>query len=244
MKNTNARLWILSLLWILLMTGCATITPQFHVNVDSLSTGNSNEGKNYILIPGNEGVNINDLQFKEYALYINRVLISLGYISAKSFEKADLAIFLSYGIGDPQEHQYSYSLPVFGQTGVSSANTYGTLNSFGNYSSVTTFTPTYGVTGYTSHAGAYSQFFRFMLLETYDLDIYRKSKKEIQVWKTMVTSTGSSGDLRMVFPILVAASKPYIGSNTGQQVKIILDENDQSIIDVKTGISENSQKTK
>jgi len=247
MKETTARLWVISLLWVL---GCATIAPQhpqplqFHVNVDSLSAEHSNTAKSYILIPGNEDEDVNGLQFKEYASYVNRALISLGYISVENFEKADLAIFLSYGIGDPQQHQYSYALPVFGQTGVSSANTYGSVGAFGDYSSITTFAPTHGVTGYTSHTGSYNTFFRFMLLESYDIDIYKENKKKIQVWKTMVTSTGYSDDLRLVFPILVAASKPYIGSNTGQKVKIILDENDQAVLDIKNMTSENDKKTK
>lgn len=71
------------------------------------------------------------------------------------------------------------------------------------------------------------------MLAAYDLEVYRREDKEIQVWKTTVTSSGSSGDLRRVFPILVAASRPYIGVNTGQQVKVILDENDRAVVDVK-----------
>lgn len=238
MKAQNTMSFFLILLVALSINACVTANPKFRVNVDSLSATEPHTGKSFILLPGNKDTNISDLQFKEYASYINRALIAQGYSPAETFETADLVIFLSYGIGDPQEHQYSYSLPVFGQTGVSSANTYGTLNTYGNfgsYSSATTFTPTYGIKGYTQHSGSYSTFFRFLLLSAYDLKIYREQEKEVQVWKTTVTSSGSSGDLRRVFPILVAASKPYVGINTGQQIKVILDETDQAVIDVKGG---------
>ncbi len=160
----------------------------------------------------------------------------MGYIKADNIAAADIAIFLGYGIGDPETHQFTYSLPTYGKTGVSSSNTYGTVNTYGNtatYSGTTTYTPTYGVTGSTTHTGSRTTYFRYLLLDAVDLDEYRKTEKEVQLWKTTVTSTGSSGDLRQVFPILVAASKQYIGSNTGKKVKVILSESDNRVTEVK-----------
>ena len=82
-----------------------------------------------------------------------------------------------------------------------------------------------------------------MLLDAYDLDIYRKEKKLKEVWRTTVTSSGSSGDLRRVFPILVAASKPYIGSNTENKIKVVLYENDSEVLAIK-GVSSEKSKIK
>lgn len=224
-------------LWlsVLLLSGCANMRPPtFHVNVDSI--GDARENKTYILLPGNKDTNPNDLQFKEYASYVNRALQEKGFIQAETFQEANVAIFLGYGIGDPREHQYTYSLPAWGQTGVSSAYTTGTVSSYGgygSYSGTTTYTPTYGITGSTTHSGSYTTYFRFMLLDAIDLDEYRKSDKEVQLWKTTVTSSGSSGDLRRVIPILVAASKKYIGTNTGKKVKVELSEEDDQVKAVK-----------
>ncbi|MBW1921590.1 MAG: hypothetical protein JRI81_15395 [Deltaproteobacteria bacterium] len=176
------------------------------------------------------------MQFKEYASYVERALTSAGYIRANDFKDARIAIFLSYGIGDPKEHLYSYSLPVWGQTGISSSTTYGTITSYGSYGSyqgTTTYTPTYGIKGYTSHVGSYTTFFRFLILDAFDLKEYRRSKKVIEAWRTTVTSRGSSGDLRRVFPVLVAAAKPYIGTDTGKQVHITLTEQDKTVLEIK-----------
>jgi hypothetical protein len=207
----------------------------FQVSVDSIS-GERPDKNSYILLPGNKDTKAEDLQFKEYAAYVNRALIRQGFEPADSFEKANVAIFLVYGIGDPQEHQYSYSIPTWGQTGVSSSSTTGTVRSYGgygSYSGTTTYTPTYGVTGSTTHTDSYTTYFRFMVLDAVDLDEYKKSKKEVQLWKTTVTSSGSSGDLRRIFPILVAASQQYVGKNTGQKVEVNLHEEDQRVIDIK-----------
>ncbi|MCX5814548.1 MAG: hypothetical protein NT178_18700 [Proteobacteria bacterium] len=223
---------------LLLMAGCASV-PKCFVNVDSLQAPGTDDKKNFILLPGNKDTSLSDLQFREYEAYINRALISRGFVPAESIETANLAIFVVYGIGDPQQHQYSYSVPVWGQTGVSSSTTQGMLSTYGNYgtySGTTTYNPTYGIKGYSSHVGTYTTYFRFLVLDAIDLSEYRKSKKEVQLWKTTVTSAGRSGDLRRVFPIMVTASKPHIATNSGQQIKIEIYENDPNILEIKNQV--------
>lgn len=233
----NMQRLVSVLLVLLTAVGCVTMQPlRYHVNVDSINDPTAPARTKYILLPGNKDTSTNDLQFKEYAAYINRALISHGLTPVETSEKADLAVFVIYGIGNPQEHQYSYSLPVWGETGVSSSNTYGTLSMYGNYgtySGTTTYNPTYGIKGYTSHIGSYTTYFRFLVLDALDLAEYKQTKKEIQLWKTTITSTGSSGDLRRVFPFMVTASMPHIGTNTGQQIEVILEENDPAVLNVK-----------
>ncbi|KPW03541.1 hypothetical protein [Pseudoalteromonas sp. P1-11] len=233
---------LIVIIFITLLAGCAaTGQPTFYVSVDSLAASVASTKKTYLLIPGNEGVSRNDLQFQEYENYLKRVLNGKGYIAASSRDEADVAIVLSYGIGDPQTHQYSYSLPTWGQTGVSSANTYGTATTYGNRTSVnatTTYTPTYGVTGSTTHTGTRTTFFRYALITGYDYTAFKDSKKEVQIWKTTISSTGSSGDLRRVFPILMAASEPYMATNTGQKIPVSLYESDNAVKVIKGQVVE------
>jgi hypothetical protein len=81
-----------------------------------------------------------------------------------------------------------------------------------------------------------------VVLDAIDLSEYRKSKKEVQLWKTTVTSTGSSGDLRRVFPVMVTASKPHIATNSGQQIKVKIRENDPNILEIKGQVSASQKK--
>jgi len=231
------------LLCIFMLSSCATTKPKFHVSVDSISAPGV-EKKHYLLLPGNKDVKADDLQFKEFATYVHRALTKQGFVPAESFEEADVVIFLMYGIGDPQEHQFAYSIPTWGQTGVASSQTTGTMSSFGNYGSyseTTTYTPTYGITGSTTHIGTYVTYFRYMVLDAVDLDEFRKTKKVVKLWKTTVTSTGSSNDLRLVFPVLVAASKQYIATNTGQKVTVELYESDEQVVEIKGIVKEKKQ---
>lgn len=229
--------WIKMFLVVISIGGCATTTPpKFAVTVDSLAGPAAQEHRTYILLPGNEGATWDDLQFQEYASYVMRVLDAQKFVLAKSPEDADVAIVLSYGIGDPETRQYTYSLPVWGKTGVSSSQTYGTATSYGNtatYSGTTTYTPSYGITGYSSQTASVTTYFRYASITGYDFRQFKESNRQVQLWRTNISSTGSSGDLRQVFPVLVAASVPYLATNTGKQVPVELLEDDDVVRAVK-----------
>lgn len=218
---------------VALLSGCATVQPtRFVSNIDSFAQPDAAAKKRYILLPGGKGVEPGDLQFQEFAAYVEKILSEKGFVKAASFQDADVAIFLAYAIGDPQTYQYTYSIPTWGQTGVSSSNTYGTVSSYGGmatYSATTTYTPTYGITGSTTHIGTSTLYTRFLSLDAYDVQTYVKEKRMAQVWKTDVVSTGSSGDLRLVVPYMVAAMKPYLGTNTGRKVEVEVPANDPAV---------------
>ena len=218
---------------VALLSGCATMQPtRFISNVDSLAQADAAAKKRYVLMPGGKGVEAGDLQFQEFAAYVEKVLAEKGFVKVGAFQDADIAIFLAYAIGDPQTYQYSYSLPTWGQTGVSSSNTYGTVSSYGgmaSYSGTTTYRPTYGVTGSTTHVGTNTVFTRFLFVDAYDVPTYLKEKKMNQVWKTNVVSSGWSGDLRWVVPYMVAAMKPHLGTNTGRTIEVEVSVNDPTV---------------
>ena len=103
---------------------------------------------------------------------------------------------------------------------------------FGAYSGTTTYTPTYGITGYTTETGSYTTYTRFLLLDAYDLAIYKREQKLSQVWKTNVISIGRSNDLRFVFPYMVAALKPYVAENTGRLVQVDIEEASPAVLEL------------
>lgn len=216
-----------------ILSGCTTMPPtEFHSSVDSIARPDAAAKKRYILAPGKKDVEIVDLQFQEFASYINQALTENGFIKSPTLQEADVVIFLTYGISNPQTYQYTYSLPTWGQTGISSANTYGTISSSGNsatYSGNTTYTPTYGVTGSTTHLGTIITYTRFLLLDAYDVATYSKENKMNHVWETHVVSAGPSNDLRLVVPYMVAAMKQYLGTNTGRKVEVTVLEDDPAV---------------
>ncbi len=154
---------------------------------------------------------VNDLEFREYANYLRRGLSQSGFIESPSLDQADLAIFVGYGIGDTKEHAYSYSLPVYGQTGGGTYNFSATT--YSGYGSATTYgtasqMPQYGVVGSQQISGTAITHLRYLFVDARDMRAFRNEKKAVSVWRTDVMSRGTSGDLRSVFPVLVAAAAP------------------------------------
>lgn len=225
------------LLCFVTLAGCATTSQStFNVQVDSINLSTVKDRKTYALLPGNKETSPEDLQYKEFSSYVHRALSSIGLTKASDENQANIVIFLAYGIGDPQRQQYAYSIPTWGVTGYSSSTTYGSVTSYGNnaaYSGTTYNTPRYGITGTTSHVGSNTTFLRWIILDAFDVASYLKENKMVPVWKTTVTSTGSSGDLRRVFPVLLAASAQYVGSDTGQKKEMSIYEEDPTVSFVK-----------
>jgi len=183
-----------------------------------LNRGNSTESKKaYILLPGIEGIDETDLQFMEYAKYVDNALASKGFIKAKDKDSADVAIFLIYGIGNPPP---KYSMSATGQSGVSSSKTRGKsgVGIFGNeHSETTTYTMTY---------------FKYLILDA--VEPYKQAQKTNQIWQTTATNTGTSSDLRGMFPILVVAAEKYLGLNTGKKVYTTVTEKNERLIEIKS----------
>jgi len=246
MKSIASFILVL-LLSIIFLSGCSSNQPKLSVKIDSI--GERENRINYVLKSGLKNVKIDDLQFKEYSKYIHRALEENGFKKTNGWN-ADVAIYLSYGISRPQKNTKSFSVPIWGKTGISSSTTYGnsqtygTLRTYGNsgyynantMSNKTTYhTPNYGVTGYQSGTREYTTFTRYFELKA--IGINQPDEDYPTLWITKVISTGSNNDLRRAFPILVGASKEYIGTNTSKQEEVIIYENDKRVLDVKGIIS-------
>ena len=118
----------ISLLLPLLCLGCAA---KYEVTISSIrSTGadRADMAKSYVLLPGEERVKPDDLQFQEYSSYVERVLADKGYVRTDDAREAGMAVSLYYDL-DSSQHSYAYTTPVYGQTGggstTFSANSYG-----------------------------------------------------------------------------------------------------------------------
>lgn len=192
------------------------------VNVDGIAAPEAAQLRSYFLMPGNDGINEGDLQYREFAAYVDRALAANGFTKAVDRQAAATVIVLQYGIGSPQTTTRTYNLPIFGQTGVSSTHTMGSFSPSygggGTYSGTTYNTPTYGVTGTVQRTEQQTNYSRFITLSAYDWQEFGRSQRESQVWKSTITSTGQVGDLRVVFPIMMGGAYQTLGRSTSRIV--------------------------
>lgn len=220
----------LSLVLFIFISGCST---KFSVGVNSLATQNATDFKKFSVLSGIDGVDSKDLLFQDVTRQLEVVLLSNGYIKASEPLSADALIFLSYKIDAPKTKKTSVVYPTYGQTGVSSASTTGSVTTYGNYStyqSSTAYMPTYGVTGTYQHTQEVTTYKRHLLLDAFDAKKYFESKELLPIWKVSVESTGSSGDLRKVIPYMIYATKKYIGKNSGEMIYIDINHGNEEVM--------------
>lgn len=198
-------------------------TPRVNTSVSSLASEDSSTFKSYVLIPSSNSVSTNDLQFKEYSSYVKRLLKKNGYKDSQDKENPDLVIFVGYGIGEPEQSQYTYSMPIFGTTptGVYTLNATSTNNG-GTTQLDGTLTQqrALAVTGYSTHTNIRTNYTRHLELYAVNLSEYQLTGEILPVWQSTVVSRGSNGDLRYVFPYLVAALDGLVGIDSGSSVDV------------------------
>jgi hypothetical protein len=228
--------FVVMLLFAVLLSGCAT-TPSvrmFRIDIDGINNGAAIPDKSYYIAPADSAISPSDLTYLEFAKIVERALSRKGYVRKEKPRQAAVVVAIAYGIGEPKQNVYSYSVPVYGQTGVISSYTQG---------NTTTYTPSYGVSGYSTHLGTYTTYRRYALVMAYDNRLKQTTGRDVQLWKTEISSTGTSGDLRRVFPYLIAAALPYFGENTQHMVTVELSEDAQEAYEMR-GVTKTDDQTK
>jgi hypothetical protein len=197
----------------LLSSACA---PLVNVRISSSRDASALDKHTYVLFPGDE----RDPQFKEFAAYVDRALTARGYAPSVDPTTADLVILVSYGIGQPTPRDMH--VPMYAQT--ERSNGWELRQNREMTTSDGTFdmplTAIYGDV-YTGIVPV-SQYGRWADVVAFDAQEYARTQTTAPVWKTTITSRGSSNDLRQVFPIMIAGAAPLLGADTNGPVSIDL----------------------
>lgn len=225
---------LITLAILITLTGCAS--QRYDISIDAIAKPNAHTSKEYALFPLDEHTSVNDLQFNEFAKYIEYILSENGYTRKKLSEKYDVLILIGYGTGDPKTYTRSYSVPVWGQTGYSSSTTTGTINTYGSsssYTGTTTYTPEYGITGYVPKTYTETYYLRYLSLCALDTTEYKKTKQLPQIWRLFASNFSTSNDIREVFPYFAIAIKDYLGKNTHNKITEKLYTFDDEVEEIK-----------
>jgi len=222
-----------SLLALFLCAGCSG-PATYHVTVSSIArepdpaqggaaADTTAADKTYVMRSGMPGVAPDDLQFLEFAVYVERVLASKGYVRTGDEARAAMAVSLCYDV-DASRHTYTYSTPIYGPIGhchhacPSGGATHHTI---------------YGVVGQHFHTGTYTMFHRTISIQGSDVRRHGSRAKDVPRWETTIRSSGSESDLRQLFPILIAAAIDRVATNTIKPVELTIAEDDPRIRWVK-----------
>ncbi|MBN1435971.1 MAG: hypothetical protein JW936_02755 [Sedimentisphaerales bacterium] len=218
---------MLSLIAIsLLLAGCS---DHYTVSIDSINNGSFDPDQLCYIDSGMPGVTVDDLYFKEFSIYVQRALESIGYIVVDNLDDAEVLVLMDYKMSGPQQQSYTTDRPVYGQIGVAMG---GGCCGGGRF-----YRPTYGIIGTVPVTHYYTTYEKHISLTAYDWLEKVNNDTDVMLWDTEIVNVGRSDDLREIFPIMIAAANPYIGTNTGQRVEVELEEDDDEVEFIK-GISD------
>lgn len=216
---------VLLTILVVALFGCLSFRTGYEVQISGFGRPDSNNAPDkYLLLPAEKDISLNDLQFVEYARYVDYALAHRGYLKANSISDATEIVFVYYGIGNPQEHQYTFSLPASAEIDASSATTSNSFGIYGKWGS-------YGATTTYATSGTY---FRYASLSAVDLAKWNENQQLVEVWRMEISSIGSSFDLRSVFPVMIAASENYLGRNTGKAIIRTMKDEDPEVVEMRS----------
>jgi hypothetical protein len=145
------------------------------------------------------------LEMREYVRLAQDQFRQRGYTVVGSPAEAELLAIIGLEIDAGRDVQRAYSIPQFGVTGYSGAQTFGTVTGFGGvgtYTGTTFFTPQYGITGYITGMETTRVFSRSGRM------VVARSVSAGQppiVYDVRVDSQGSCGMLAAIAPAIVEA---------------------------------------
>jgi hypothetical protein len=197
------------------------------VRVDGIASSSARSKLRFVVLPGMPNVQPEELLFREFRYQTERALLHEGFIASED-QSAEVAIFLSYGIGEPQLHYETITRPTFGLV---PGGTYSVDTQSQTFGSATYTRGTVrerqqlAVTGYKTRTRTKVKYDRFLTVSAVDLAYYKATGKIGEMWRTTVTSIGSSDDLRRIFPVMMAAAMRRLAVSTPGKVDVDITEN-------------------
>ena len=86
----------------LALSGCGTL---YTLDVTAYNNPNLELDKTYVVLSGNPNLDVNSVEFQEYAAQVERALSPKGYrrIDEDQLSDAALGVYISFGVGDPSK---------------------------------------------------------------------------------------------------------------------------------------------
>jgi len=189
--------YILIILSTIIIQSCATLVSSeitvFH-DID-----NYQKDKVFCIFPVQEQKG--SLEFNYYANIIKSGLTERGMTFTDNIDNANIILLFSYGITDGKEK--TGSLPVFGQTGISSSSSTFNFynrggNTTGNISTINN--PSYGIIGTRQYS--YTEYGRYLWIGMFDKQSLVDNNVK-QLYNATIISVGSASNIKEVLPTMI-----------------------------------------
>jgi hypothetical protein len=193
------------------VTGCSPVTNKYRVTIDSIAKKNQKiTPSQYVIKALGKDTDETSLRFQQQSQYLIKILNDSRYTQASHENFAQQIIYFDYGIEKISQESRYYEPEV--TVGV----TWGFP--FGYYRH------RYHPFWYDGYYGNSRSYYRTSRLFNRYIVILAQDQTGAELWRVDVSSVGESDNLKKIIPLLIKASKPYIGTNTDEPIKLIIRE--------------------
>jgi hypothetical protein len=198
---------------LFISNGCSPITSKYRVTIDAITNPNTSiKPSLYVIKALGADTDVNSLRFQRQSQYLVKLLNKVGYTKSSHKSLAKQLIYFDYGIEKIKEQTQTYSEPT-----VSVGMSWGYPMGYYRYRGYHPFWNDVGYSSYRTYRRTYRLFNRYIV-------ILAKDQKGKELWRVDVSSVGESDNLKKIIPILIKASKSYIGKDTEKPVHIVIEE--------------------
>lgn len=201
------------------------LKPSTEVSVESFARPEAVSLIRYTYTPTKDQ---NDLAREEYLHMLDRALSQAGYVKAAIPSIADITLNVDYGMGDAEISHNVYQEPIYGQTGVEVHRKVVPTRHGQGFIEKTTYEPIYDVVGYQERETTEVNYSSHVQVTAVKVTTHE------QLWNILMTSRNSNNDLRLVFPYLVCAGKPYFGRSSVIRQTVRIQNDDPAIEDIRS----------
>lgn len=197
---------------LLLSSACATSKGTYYeVTVDALSARKT-EQKSVTVLPGTAAIKADGLRYKNYARMVENALSERNFKVMRDGEDSDLVVGVYYEV-ERDKDQDTFKLPAYHYD----AKTKTLAGEQGSKSRIVNFSSP------KQYIALHDRFVRLIAITAInpaDNDV---------VWETVIYSRGTNDELNKVFPVLMAAATPYLGTSTGGRKKVEIYDSDNRV---------------
>jgi hypothetical protein len=203
---------------LVVLAGCGTL---YELEINASNPRHTELGGSYVLVPMHPSVVDETGDFEKYFDQIERGLsgTELRRVPLARLADADVVIFVSFGISEPEYVGYSSKTPMFQESsrpqideGPRQSSTSSTKS---GSSGAVDPPPEQDFVGTHSYTFVRTKYWRdlFLFASTFDWDGSDISsiQRADSLWSVSVSTRGSSANLDEVMPVMIAAAKPYVG---------------------------------
>jgi hypothetical protein len=220
----------------LFLCGCATGPEKFDVKVNTTANPDKKTGQSYRVVNKTKELDEGSLRYQEAERFVKTALSAKGMYEAPKAEAADVVVELDFGMKGPidkkEERTTSFRPTVITNNDVSSVRA--------RREGITTNNPIADAQAEVSDVER-----PYIVIETvYEKFISMRAHETKagpdgatkSLWSVEVSSTDESNDLRKYLPVMASVGMDYIGTDTGGQRTVKIDEKNEAVMFVKKGM--------